>query len=98
MDSISFLVLMLAIAGFALVPALIRTYHNIKEAIRIRRTPTYNITALPPEGLVEVVGKAEQNNSNSPITQTACVFWQVQVEELQSSGKSSHWVTIYKNI
>jgi hypothetical protein len=59
------------------------------------RTSTGEIATLPADEYVEVVGQAESRNLiHSPITQTPCVLWQVQVSERRSSGKSSRWVVV----
>lgn len=55
-------------------------YPVLKEIIRIQRTPTDYISALPFEGQVEVVGKAEGKTILSPFAQKACVLWQVDIQ------------------
>ena len=74
------------------------SFPTIKQIIRIYRTSTSRINALPPYGLVEIVGKVEPGSITSPISQTPCAFWQVEVKEKRSSGSKggSSWSTIYK--
>jgi hypothetical protein len=74
------------------------SYPSIKKIINIRRTLRMNIGTLPTEGLVQFVGKAEQATAISPISQTKCVVWQVEVQEkrsLNSKGGTS-WFTIWE--
>jgi hypothetical protein len=83
------LVAVLAAFGFILLKPLARI-------IRIRRVPTLPIAALPTTGQVEVVGRAAGRVVLSPISDTPCVLWQVEVQEYRGSGKSGRWVTILK--
>lgn len=70
-------------------------YPLIKEIIRIQGTPTDQISALPMEGQVEVVGKTNHQTIHSLLTQKACVLWQIVVQEHTITGRNSHWVTTY---
>jgi hypothetical protein len=91
--------LILIYAGVGLLFGLIGVFvslRNIREILRIQRTPTDVIGSLPPDGQVEVLGRAAQNTTTSPISRSPCAFWQVQVQENRSTGRSSHWVTIYQ--
>ena len=77
---------------------LLLSYRTIGKIIGMIRTSTGEIALLPAGEQVEVVGKAAGDASIlSPITKTPCVLWQVIVSERRSSGKSSHWVTVYSN-
>jgi E3 ubiquitin ligase len=77
---------------------LLFSYREIGKLIRMVRTSTGEIASLPADEQVEIVGKADGEAAlRSPITKTPCVFWQVVVSEKRSSGKSSHWVTVYSN-
>lgn len=62
-------------------------YPIIKEIVRIHLTPTDNISALPLEGQVEVVGKTEHKIIYSLLTHKACVLWQIVVQELCVSNR-----------
>lgn len=53
----------------------------ILKIIRIRRTATYYISALPSGGEVEIVGKAKGTPVPSPFRQKDCLVWNVEVEE-----------------
>jgi len=74
------------------------SYNTVGKIIRILRTPTSEIGSLQLDEQVEIIGKADSETTvTSPITKKNCVLWQVEVSEKRSSGKSSHWVTVYKN-
>jgi hypothetical protein len=83
------LVVVLAAFGFILLKPL-------RQIIRIRRVPTLPIVALPTTGQVEVVGRVGGNILLSPISDTSCVLWHVEVQEYRGTGKSGRWVTILK--
>jgi hypothetical protein len=83
------LVAVLAAFGFILLKPL-------RQIIRIRRVPTLPIAAVPTTGQVEVVGRAGGSALLSPISDTACVLWHVEVQEYRGSGRSGRWVTILK--
>lgn len=60
----------------------------------MQNTPTSKVEAVAL-GLAELCGRAVPHESlTSPIEQLPCVYWRYQVEELRSTGKSSHWATI----
>jgi hypothetical protein len=85
------LILLVVLAAFGFI------LHNpLRQIIRLRRQPTLPIGTLPHSGQVEVVGRASGSTMLSPISDTACVLWLVEVQEYRSSGKSGHWVTILK--
>jgi hypothetical protein len=69
---------------------------NHKKIMRIWTTPITNISTLPSEGTVEIIGRAVQENVTGPISQTMCIAWQVEIqEEFQAKG-SLCWDTILK--
>jgi hypothetical protein len=73
-------------------------YHHRKWKV-MRDTPTRMIVDIEP-GRVEVNGMIQPAPGallNSPITQTPCVQFEVQVQELRRSKNSSYWATIHKN-
>ena len=75
------------------------SYGELGKIIRMFRTPTGEIGALPMDEQVEILGKADSEVTvNSPITKQTCVLWQVEVSEKRGSGKRSRWVTVYNNI
>ena len=75
------------------------SYRELGKIIRMFRTPTSEIGALPLDEQVEIVGNADSETIiNSPITKKTCVLWQVEVSEKRGSGKRSRWVTVYSNI
>ena len=74
------------------------SYGELGKIIRMFRTRTSEIGALPLDEHVEIVGKADSEAMvNSPITKQTCVLWQVEVSEKRGSGKRSRWVTVYSN-
>jgi len=84
-----------AVGGFL---GLLLSYRAIGKMIRMLRTSTGDISSFQSDEQVEIVGKADgEAVIYSPITKTSCVLWQVMVSERRSSGKSSHWVTVYNN-
>ncbi len=92
MDTLAIIaILILAfLVGLAIsVPSLIKI-------IRILRTPTTWISALPPEGPVEVMGKVGDKTILSPITKTACAAYMLEVQQYKRSRNSAGWRTISK--
>ena len=70
---------------------------DITAIIRIRRTPRKAINALPQAGSFEIVGKAQGDSITSPISETPCVFWQVEVKEKKMTGRGgTYWETIFR--
>lgn len=67
----------------------------LREIRRLRRAARVPIGLLPPAGIVEVAGQASGAEQRSPLTDTFCVFWQVEVEAYRSSGRHGAWVTIF---
>lgn len=86
-------ILAAAVGGFL---GLLLAYKEIGKIFRLLRTTTAEIGTLSADEQVQVVGQADGGTMlASPITKKACVLWQVVVSERRSSGKSSHWVTVY---
>jgi hypothetical protein len=67
----------------------------ISKIVRIRKTRTYWISALPDTGQVEVFGKASGEFHNNPQNGTECVFWHVIATQMQGSAKKQTKVTVY---
>jgi hypothetical protein len=84
--------------GLCFLGWLLASSSALRKIVSILQTPTENIGALPTEGLVEITGSAGGQTIQSPISRSACVFWQVVIQEKRSSGKGSHWATIYKKL
>jgi hypothetical protein len=64
----------------------------------IENIPTSKIRSIAM-GLVEIFGQVipiKERIFKSPFTEKQCVYYQFTIEEYQSSGKNSHWVTIKK--
>jgi hypothetical protein len=72
------------------------SYSKLKEIFYLRRTPTVKISSLPAEGLVQIVGKAEQATAISPVSQTKCVVWNAEVQEYHPRKGGSSWDTAWK--
>lgn len=71
-------------------------YHHRKWMV-IRDTPTRMIVDIEP-GRVEVNGKIQSAPGallHSPLTQTPCVQFDVQVQELRRRKNSRYWATIH---
>src|SRR4051812_26854620 len=88
-DMVDFLplILLLLLAAFAFI-----LLKPLKQIIRLRHVPTLPIAALPSSGQVEVIGRAGGNAVRSPIADTACVLWHVEVQEYRGSGPTRRWV------
>jgi hypothetical protein len=67
----------------------------LREIHRLRRAARVPIGLLPPTGVVEVSGQASGTDLRSPLTDTPCIFWQVEVEAYRSSGRHGTWITIF---
>ena len=77
---------------------LLFSYRELGKVFNMLRTSTGEIASLSADEQVEIVGQADGTTGlQSPITKTPCVFWQVIVSERRSSGKRSHWYTVYSN-
>jgi hypothetical protein len=62
----------------------------------IENIPTSKVRSIAM-GLVEVYGEVVPLKLlKSPFTGKGCVYYRYQIEELRSTGKSSHWATIRK--
>jgi hypothetical protein len=64
----------------------------------IENIPTSKIRSIAM-GLVEIFGEVVPSKDNilkSPFSENDCVYYKYKIEELRSSGKSTHWVTIKK--
>ena len=85
----------LLIIGIGVVLGLVWSYSIIMNIFRIRRTPTGSTNSLPEAGQVELVGHANEAVTQSPISKAPCVIYETMVEEQRSSGKHSHWDTVY---
>lgn len=64
----------------------------------IENIPTSKIRSIAM-GLVEIYGEVLPYSDNilkSPFSQNDCVYYKYTIDELRSSGKSTHWVNIKK--
>ena len=85
----------LTIVGIGLfVGALI----SFRKKRLIENVPTSKIRSIAM-GLVEIYGEVIPEKDNilkSPFSQNDCIYYKYRIDELRSSGKSTHWVTIKK--
>lgn len=75
-------------------------YFSLKQRI-IRKLKTINIKpigSLKTNELSKITGKALHVKEPllAPFSKRPCIFYSIKIEERKSSGKSSHWKTIYK--
>jgi hypothetical protein len=69
-----------------------------KDKRLIENIPTSKIRSIAM-GLVEIYGEVVTSVDNilkSPFSQSDCVYYRYTIEELRSTGKSTHWATIRK--
>ena len=85
----------LAVIGTAFT--LRRYFRQLKRARLIEDMPTSRIRSAS-QGYSELIGVAElQGNPQlAPLSSTLCLWWRYTIEKYQSTGKSSHWVTVEK--
>lgn len=91
---ISFLLMLIGLSIFAL------GFIFFRKKRLIENTPTSKIRSIAM-GLVEICGQVipiKERIFKSPFTNKECVYYQFTIEEYQSSGKNSHWVTIKKGV
>ncbi len=74
---------------------------NFKRRQRIVAMPTSPIAQAPGNGLVEIKGRihpSEQGLVQTPFSGRHAVWCRVTVQELRSSGRSSHWHTLLSEV
>jgi len=89
-----FRIFILALGTFLFVWAIL----SFRKKRLIENIPTSKIRSIAM-GLVEIFGEVIPSKDNilkSPFSETDCVYYKYKIEELRSSGKSSHWATIKK--
>jgi len=80
----------------AIFVGLIFSYPTLIKIILIYRTPIYRINMLPESGQVLVVGKADVQNTKSPLKRKNCSLWQVEIQGFKFyPWRRHHWGTIY---
>lgn len=76
--------------------AFFRGFARLRRERLIENIPTSTVRGLAM-GLVELIGQAEEARLfKAPLTDAECVYYRYTVERYQSSGRSSHWVTVAK--
>ena len=85
------LVLLLVLTAFGYV-----LFAPLRQIVQFRRIPMLPIAALPKSGQVKAMGRAGGSLIRSPILDTPCVLWQLEVQEYRGSGKNGQWVTLLK--
>ncbi|MDH7447474.1 GIDE domain-containing protein [Aquimarina sp. 2201CG14-23] len=74
-------------------------FSNKNRILRaLKKHPFKRIGLIKDNEYVKIKGKAISNDTSlvSPIGKRKCVYYQVEIQEKRSSGKSSHWHTIVK--
>ncbi|MEE9575614.1 MAG: GIDE domain-containing protein [Gammaproteobacteria bacterium] len=74
-------------------------YFFLRKRI-VEDTPTSNIRSAA-QGYVELSGISKLMDGSiitGPLTSTTCAWYSYSIEEHQSSGKNSHWVTLEEGI
>ena len=86
--------------AIGILAGLIFSYPQLKKIIHIYTTPVYRINELPESGEVLVVGKADIQNTKSPLKRRNCSLWQVEVEgyNYHLPSREYYWETIYSQI
>jgi len=71
-------------------------FSTLKFKRLIENTPTSKTRSIAM-GLVEVYGEALPITKplKSPLSQTDCVYYMIDIEEYRRQGKNSSWVTVY---
>ena len=88
--------------GLVLVGAMVWKHvlcERARHRRKLRKAPRLPIAEVKEGQLAKVAGTlrlAEEPALEAPLSGRPCAFFEVEVEERQSSGKSSHWVTIIK--
>jgi hypothetical protein len=89
-------VIWLFAAALIFVP-LIASAGSIRNIFMVWRVPTTWISALPSQGWVQIIGRIRGNPIQSRFSKSECAFWQLEVQEYQSSGKGGgRWRTVHK--
>lgn len=91
----AFILLNLVIVVFFVVMVVL-IMRQVQSIRRYRATLPQPIGILPAVGPGAVIGQASGDLQNSLFAQAPCVFWQAQVREYRSSGKSGRWVTVFE--
>src|SRR6516225_3208189 len=98
------MVALFVIGGILGVIGLIVALTNLKNVRRRKRiidTPTSSIAQATGQGRVEIKGRiapSELGVVQAPFSQRYAVWVRVIVQELRSSGRSQHWVTIVNEV
>lgn len=90
--------LLVALLGLVAVAFLADGVRHGRRAYRVYRNDPVDVaSAANASGVVEVEGTVESHEVTlvAPFTGTECVACRYEVEEYTSSGKSSHWESVY---
>ncbi|MGV6807725.1 MAG: GIDE domain-containing protein [bacterium] len=87
----------LGLAMAASVIGLYFAYRYFKRCRLIEDMPTSKVRSAS-QGYTELIGFAQVQDQHlsAPLTGRDCLWWRFEIEKYQSSGKSSHWVTVEK--
>jgi hypothetical protein len=84
--------------GMWIVGPLIYSAGSFRKLFLGWRVPITWISALPGQGWIEVTGKVRGNPIKSWLHHSDCAYWQLEVQEYQSSGRGGgRWRTIHKS-
>ncbi len=72
------------------------SFPTILKLIRLRRTPTTWISALPPTGPVEITGQVGEKTILTPIGKTSCAAYKYEIQEFKKSNNGARWSTVRK--
>lgn len=77
-------------------------YFNNKQFIirTLRKLPSSGISGIRTNQLTKVTGKAlhVEKPLIAPFSKRECIFYSIKIEEKRSSGNSSHWATLVKDV
>lgn len=91
-----FEIIQMGIAAFFLYTGYVTFMKHYKMNQLIKKTETKNIEDINSDGLYEVNGRVEceVDMLESPLSKKPCVYYKIEVQELERRGKSRSWETI----
>jgi hypothetical protein len=85
------------IIGSIIIGPLIYSAGTIRKMFLGWRVPITWISALPGHGWVQVNGKVRGDPIKSLFSKSDCAYWQLEVQQYQSSGRGGgRWRTVHK--
>lgn len=81
----------------AILGPLVFSARVIRNLALLWRIPVTSISTIPGQGWVQVAGKVKGEPVQSWLEQTECIFWNLEVKEYRSRGKSGrNWETVHQ--